>query len=291
MSSVSVSPQVLPDGSRDALLARVGLADGPLPGTDLAGLRAVTRAFIAHVPYENLAVQLGESQPLEVQQLVARVLRGGRGGYCFEANTVLMALLQSLGFTVERRLGIVGEPSARMAGAPVNHMALVVTLAGGERWLADAGLGEGPVEPVRLLPGTVRVGEFTWHVERRPDGWWVGAHELCSIAGFWFGDRPAALAEFQPHHRRLSTSPESSFVQTLVVQRPAADHLRTLRARTLSRVTPEGRERRRLESAAELAEALESWFGIEVAALGAERITRLWARCVAQDERWREAQT
>ena len=44
---------------------------------------------------------------------------------------------------------------------------------------------------------------------------------------------PAMLAEFAPHHARLSTSPDSGFVQTLVVQLPADDRIVTLRARTL----------------------------------------------------------
>jgi arylamine N-acetyltransferase len=58
--------------TRDRLLARVGLA----------------------------LQQLGESEPPDPGQLVERVLHRGRGGDCFEANTVLRTLLEALGFTV-----------------------------------------------------------------------------------------------------------------------------------------------------------------------------------------------
>src|SRR5664280_2032353 len=115
---------MLDDITRDRLLRRIGLTGRP--AADAAGLRVVHRAFVSHVPYEDLAVQLGESEPLDPLALVQRVLRGGRGGYCFEANTVLQSLLEALGFAVERRQGIVGARDAHAAGAPTNHLALVV---------------------------------------------------------------------------------------------------------------------------------------------------------------------
>ena len=51
------------------------------------------------MPYEDIAVQLGESTgALDERGLAARVLADGRGGYCFELNTVLAALLRGCGF-------------------------------------------------------------------------------------------------------------------------------------------------------------------------------------------------
>ena len=81
------------------LLRRIGLT--AVPSADAAGLRTVHRAFVSRVPYEDLAVQLGESGPLDPHALIQRVLGGGRGGYCFENNTVLHALLAALGFAVK----------------------------------------------------------------------------------------------------------------------------------------------------------------------------------------------
>ena len=39
-------------------------------------------------------MQLGETGPLDEAALAARVLADGRGGYCFELNTLLAALLR-----------------------------------------------------------------------------------------------------------------------------------------------------------------------------------------------------
>jgi N-hydroxyarylamine O-acetyltransferase len=265
-----------------ALLERIGLAEAPAADAD--GLRDVHRAFVSRVPYESLAVQLGECEPLSVDPLVARVLDEGRGGYCFEINTVLTALLEALGFGVEHRAAIVGARGARAGGEPTNHLTLVVD-AGGERFLADAGWGEGPLDPLPLREGPYTAGSFTWSLEREPDGaWWIGHHDWGSSPGFSFLDAPAALEDLALHHARLSTAPESPFVRTLVVQRPLEDRIVTLRARTLFADGPGLRERRVLDDAAEFAATLHDEFGIDAAALGDDRLRRLWARACAQHE-------
>jgi N-hydroxyarylamine O-acetyltransferase len=273
---------LLDTATHDELLRRIGLSAAPAP--DLDGLRTVHRAFVSHVPYENLSVQLGESGPLDEQALVSRFLHGGRGGYCFEANTVLRALLRELGFEVERHQGIVGDRDAHLRGEPTNHMALTVHTSDAGSFIAEAGLGEGPLDPLPLRAGRVTAGDFELDIERDGSGWWVAQHPYGSIPGFWFSDAPATLADFQPHHLRLSTSPESSFVKTLVVQRPFDDRIVTLRARTMF-VDAVGRhERVVLEDEAAFADALRTNFGIDPLALGRARFLRLWANATRQHE-------
>lgn len=264
------------------LLERIGLDAPPSPDAD--GLRTVHRAFVSSLPYENLAVQLGESGPLEPTALCERMLAGGRGGYCFEINTVLLTLLESLGFEVERRYGVVGPRGAHADGEPTNHMALVATTPAGERFVVEAGWGEGSLDPFPLREGEVRSGPFTWALERDGEGWWVQQHEHGSSPGFHFADEPASLADFAPHHRRLSIDPESSFVRILVVEQPREDRIVTLRSRTLSARGPGVEESRVLADRDDLAAVLDREFGIDPAALGPERLGRLWASAVAQHQ-------
>ena len=273
---------MLDDITRDRLLERIGLTDMPAP--DSAGLRVVHRAFVSHVPYEALAVQLGESEPLDPHALVTRVLSGGRGGYCFEANTVLLSLLEALGFAVERRQGVVGPREAHAAGAPTNHLALVVHTPDAGPFIAEAGWGEGPLDPLPLVEGSVRVGLFTFAIERLSDGWWVQQHEFGTSAGFRFADAPATLADFAPHHERLSTSPESSFVQTLIVQKPCDDRIVSLRARTFFCDGPGRRDRQLVRSSEAFASVLRHAFGIDPDVLGPERLRRLWTRTADQHD-------
>jgi N-hydroxyarylamine O-acetyltransferase len=252
------------------LLHRIGL-DRAGVKPDLDGLFAVHRAYVGTIPYEDIAVQLGETGPLTPEALVPRLLSEGRGGYCFELNTVLGWLLTELGFTLRHHQAVVGGEG------PTNHMALVVDLDG-EAWIADAGLGEGFLDPIPLVPGSVDVGPFTWTVELETCGtWWIGAHEWVTFSGFRMDEEPSAVADFEPHHRRLATDPESSFVKTLVVQKPGVDRITTLRARTLSVVGPTGRDKRVLDER-EFWDALASVFGLT------RHDPRLWELAVAQHD-------
>lgn len=257
----------------ERLLARIG-ADRA-PAADVDGLHALHRAYVGRVPYEDLAVQLGETAPLDEAQLTARLLRDGRGGYCFELNTVLAALLRSVGFVVTHHEAVVGGEG------PVNHMALLVHLDG-ERWLADAGLGEGYLDPLPFREGATTIGPFTYTLEREDGGaWWMGQHEWSSFRGFRMTEAAVPVSAFDGHHRRLATDPASSFVQTLVVQKPLVDRIVTLRARTLSSVGPSVGSKRVLESREEFVEVLSGVFGITVSG---ERLERLWAKATEQHE-------
>ena len=267
-------------GTRDRLLRRIGRTD--VLAADADGLRTLHRAFVSTVRYEDLAVQLGESEPLDPHALVERVLSGGRGGYCFENNTVLQTLLDTLGFTVERREGNVGPRGDHASGVPTNHLALVAHTPDAGPFIVEAGLGEGPLDPLPQAAGTARSGAFEFAIERDGDGWWVAQHPFGSFPGIRFSDRPATLADFQPHHLRLSTSGDSSFVNTLVVQRPFDDRIVTLRARTLSVDGPDGRGRRVLDDLRSFAIVLRERFGIDAGALGSGRLARLWAKATEQ---------
>jgi N-hydroxyarylamine O-acetyltransferase len=274
----------------DALLDRIGLAGPPPPTLD--GLRTLHRAYVTRIPYEALAVQLGESGALDVDLVTERLLSGGRGGYCFELNAVLAWMLEQVGFEVERHEGVAGVD--RDTPAPTNHLALVVPL-GEQRWLADAGLGEGPIEPLPIAPGrhpAAASSPLEWTIEAQPDGgWWFAEHPFGSMPGFRMAAPVVELSAFDPHHRRLSTEPDSNFVRTLIVQRPYDDRIETLRSRTLSVDGPGRRERRVLTDIDELAAALDETFGIDPDGLGAARLERLWAQACAQHEAWAAART
>jgi N-hydroxyarylamine O-acetyltransferase len=256
----------------DALLERIGLSARPEATVD--GLRELHRAYLAAVPYEDIAVQLGETAPLDEAGLIARLCADGRGGYCFELNTVLAALLRACGFLVTHHQAVVGGEG------PTNHMALLVHLDG-ERWLADSGLGEGFVEPLPFREGATTIGPFTYTVTREEAGtWWVGMHQWTSFRGFRMAEAESTVADFDVHHRRLATDPESSFVKTFVVQSPRPEEIVTVRARTLSAVGPHV-DRKRVLEREEFGPLLREEFGLTVAG---ERLDRLWTAAVAQHE-------
>lgn len=272
---------MLEPADRDRLLDHIGL-DAP-PAADLEGLRTVHRAFVSSVPFENIAVQLGESAPIDPPALVERIVAGGRGGYCFEANTILFELLSSLGFEVERREAVVGPRHLHERGALTDHLAMVVRTADGEEMIAEGGFGEGPVEPLFLREGPQASGAFEIALERDGDGWWFEQHEFSTTPGFRFGDQAVGLDAFAPHHVRMSTSPESGFVRTFTVQQPYDDRIVSLRARTLREQGPGADDDVEILADADaLGDALRARFGIDPDALGPARLDRLWARAEVQ---------
>lgn len=264
----------------DAYLARIGLGEGAGFGEkarfggdggtgelvpDLATLRALHRAHVAAIPFENLEVVLGRPVPLDLKSLQAKLVGRRRGGYCYEQNSLFAAALERIGFTVEGR----GARNRTRGTAllPVTHALLVVTVDG-EPWLCDTGFGaQGILEPVPLRAGVrVEQGAWSFGIEAedegilvlrtlRPEGW----ADLYAFA-------PQRLypGDFTVMNHYSSTHPRSSFVGQVVAQRPGAQTRVRLVRDELTVTSADGTSELRRVEAGELGQALESVFDIEL---------------------------
>ena len=155
-----------------AYLERIGL------GRDEAGLRAdlvaalplVMAAHMRSIAFENLDVVLQKTISMDIGAIQAKLVRGGRGGYCFEQNTLLRHALAALGFTVAPLLCRVRWGKRADEETTFTHMALQVSLGDEEGnagpWLADVGFAGtnsiapvllGTPEPQSLPEGTFRI--------------------------------------------------------------------------------------------------------------------------------------
>ncbi|MFF9195988.1 arylamine N-acetyltransferase [Streptomyces sp. NPDC014779] len=247
----------------DAYLARIGHSGAVAP--DLATLRAVHRAHVESLPFENLDVALGRRIPLDVKSLQAKMVARRRGGYCYEQNSLLAAALERIGFTVAGR----GARNRTRGPAltPITHALLVVTVDG-RPWLADAGFGwQGPLEPVPLADGA-RVEQDGWvygigteadgvHVLRtlRPEGW----TDLYS-----FAPHPLHPVDFELMNHYSSSHPRSRFVGQVVAHRPGAAVRHALVRDGLMSVRADGTREERRIGAQELPALLTGLFGIEL---------------------------
>jgi N-hydroxyarylamine O-acetyltransferase len=68
----------------DAYLRRINF--GGRPQTDLSTLRALHRAHVNAIPFENLDIQMGHAVTLEPASLQSALVQRRRGGYCFQQN-------------------------------------------------------------------------------------------------------------------------------------------------------------------------------------------------------------
>jgi N-hydroxyarylamine O-acetyltransferase len=82
----------------DAYFERIGY-DGERAPT-LATLRAIHARHATMIPFENLSPLLRQPVRLDLASLQDKLLHQGRGGYCFEQNLLLRAVLLALGFQV-----------------------------------------------------------------------------------------------------------------------------------------------------------------------------------------------
>lgn len=154
------APVAAPAVDLDAYFARIGY-DGPREPT-LETLRAIAVRHPDAIPFENLDVLLGRGISIVPADIDAKLIAGGRGGYCYEQNGLLKRVLEALGFQVEGLMARVlwmapeGAPPR-----PRSHQVLGVTLPGengdGETWLADAGFGGCVLTaPLRLFSDEVQ---------------------------------------------------------------------------------------------------------------------------------------
>ncbi|MGC5015182.1 arylamine N-acetyltransferase family protein [Streptosporangium sp. DT93] len=266
------------------MLHRIGHR-GPV-AADQETLFALHRAWRKTVPYENLDIQLGRPIGLDADALFDKLVLRRRGGYCFEQNAGLAMLLRLAGFRVTMvEAGALRADRGEAAWG--NHNALLADLDG-RRWLADAGIGDGFVEPLPLREGPHAQGDATYRLERLdPDTWRFHHRPDGSIPSYDLRLSPREIADFAARSRELSTSDRSVYVTTLMAARPVAGHTLLLLSRTLRRLGTGDRTPRTIGDVDEFARTLSTDFLVPLDDLGPDGVARLWDRTGTQDDLWR----
>lgn len=247
-------------------LARIRFEGAPAP--DFATLAALQSAHVAAIPFESLNPFLNLPVSLDLGDLQAKMVRGRRGGYCFEQNTLFRAALDAIGFQVTALAGRVNW----MAGpdtplGPRTHMLLKVDLPHGS-FIADAGFGGCLLdEPLRFETGieqktpagtyrlTEQDGLFSL-AARQPGGW-----RTMYLFDFTRQER----SDFEMANWFTSTNPGHVLVQNLIMERVAGGRRYKIVNRRFVVEEGEGRaiEARNVEDADMLGRLLRETFDIE----------------------------
>jgi N-hydroxyarylamine O-acetyltransferase len=244
----------------DAYLHRIGYARDLRPTR--ATLDALHLAHATHIPFENLDILLGRPIRLDLASVQAKLVTGGRGGYCFEQNLLFATVLRELGFAVTPLAARVRLGTD--AVLPRTHMTLLVDVDG-TRWLADVGFGaSGLLLPVPFGNGQ-QTRQFAWTFRVVED---AGAWVLRSRAGeswedlYAFTQEPQHPVDYEIANWYTSTHPESRFTQTLTAQQVAPDVRRILRNREYSEDRGTEVARRTLADDDEVLAMLAETFGL-----------------------------
>lgn len=258
----------------DAYLHRIGL-QGPLPPT-LATLQAVHRAQALAIPYEAVDVFAGHAVSTDLAAVHDKIVRRGRGGWCYEQNSLLIWALGSLGFDVRRAVAgaYQGSPGPDIKG---NHVVGLVTLQGTE-WLCDLGLGDALRAPIPLQEGEHRDGPLVFRLEwLAGDLWRFWNHPAGDPSNFDLFPGPADEALLQRKHDALQADPASSFRLNFQAMRMGATGSTVIYGRILRRTTPEGTAKRLISGPEEMEALLAADFDITGVA-----IAPLWPRILAR---------
>lgn len=137
------------EANLDAYLRRINYAGSIAP--TLETLEMVHRLHPAVIPFENLDPLMERPVRLQLSDIEQKLLVEHRGGYCFEHNLLLKAVLESMDFGVTPlAAGVLWGHEPDYVPTALRHMALLVDV-GGIPYLADVGFGgQVATAPLRL---------------------------------------------------------------------------------------------------------------------------------------------
>ncbi len=196
----------------DGYLARVGR---PAEPPSRAALDALHEAHVRTFTFDNIDVLLDRHPGVGLEQVQAKFIGRGRGGYCFEHGTLFAAALERLGYDVTRRLGRAGDVRA-----------WELSRWREERWELMHTHDELPVHPPDLVSGHHYTSTFpTSHfrhllmVTRHDEGRHTSlTHRTVTVR------RPATPTE----HREIDLPELRGFLHELAVPLTPAEEARLL---------------------------------------------------------------
>jgi N-hydroxyarylamine O-acetyltransferase len=242
-----------------AYLDRVGVPASA--AGDAAGLRALHLAHQLTVPFENLSIHLAEPISLDEPDLIDKIVRRRRGGFCYELNGAFALLLEALGAQVSRVAARVYGEAGHLS-PPFDHLALIVRPADGSGpWLADVGFGSHSDYPLLLEArddqedpaGRFRLADASdADIDVLKDG----------KPQYRIETRERSLADCVPTCWWQQTSPLSHFTQSTICSRLTPDGRVSISGRMLIQTRHGTRAEQQLDTDDALLAAYRDYFGI-----------------------------
>lgn len=232
---------------------------------NLETLSAIHFLHPQYIPFENINPLLRIPVKLDLPSLNQKLLVEKRGGYCFEHNLLLKAVLEDLGFKVKGLAARVVWGQSPDAITPRGHMLLLIEIDS-LNYIADVGFGgqtltaplllnpgieqQTPHEPFRL----VSVGD-EYRLESLIRGEWKALYRFGLMENF--------QADYEVTSWYLSNHPTSHFVTGLIAARTIPGTRYALRNNELATHHLNGdTERILITEATDLERTIEQTFGI-----------------------------
>jgi N-hydroxyarylamine O-acetyltransferase len=236
-------------------------------------LRQIVWLHQLAIPFENLDISWCRRPiGLATDAIVEKLVKRRRGGYCYEQNGLLAAVLMTIGFDVT--LGYATwHTDDGTDGQPFDHLVLQVMVPGIDHpWLADVGFGrDSPPCPVALVnrmqtiheptgtafrPEPARIDDRQWSI------FWNGPESDWNLL-YHLDLRPRRMHDYEQRNHYQQFAEESVFQNGLLCSRRLPDGRVTL-AKDRLIVTRNGhREEQPLHTVEAQRAVLKEWFGID----------------------------
>ncbi|MGE8500349.1 MAG: arylamine N-acetyltransferase family protein [Pseudomonas sp.] len=246
-------------------LARLGYRSAPPP--TLETLRELQQRHCAEFVFETLSTLLHVPISVEASDVQDKLLKQGRGGYCFELNGQFLRLLQALGYDAR---GLTGRVVMNQTQGPLparTHMLVLVTLDGA-RYITDVGFGGMvPTGPLLLDSEAEQATPHELYRLSLVDG----SYTLSAKVGdewramYLFDMQPPAEIDYVVGNWYVCTHPDSPFLGQLLVARTGDRQRTTLHNGSFAtHHVGERSQRVQLRDVDEVLAVLHEVFGIRV---------------------------
>lgn len=224
---------------------------------DLSTLKQLHKLHVMSVPFENLSLHCGEELPLDLNRAWEKIVRRGRGGWCFENGALFLWALAELGYDTTMLSSRVYHNRSGEYSSFDDHLIGKVKVEGRE-FIVDGSFGftKQICEPLELESGKEQVqtlGVFrflktgdVWVLEktsRSPKvldpsfekSRFIDAHMARPVYSFTL--EPRSLDYFSEANVKLQADLESLLANKLLVSLQCENGAKTLVDRVYCHVT------------------------------------------------------
>ncbi|QKX06095.1 acetyltransferase [Aquimarina sp. TRL1] len=229
-------------------------------------LRALQKAHIIHIPFENLDIHYNNQINLDIDKIYHKVISQKRGGFCYELNGLFHTLLNKIGFNAHIISGRVYDHKKQTFGKEFDHLIILVSL-NQKKYLVDVGFGEFVFYPLELTLDKIQTdprGDFI--IEKAHPPYYKVSQKKKTVQ-YIFTLQKRELHDFSEMCIYHQTDTNSNFTQKKLITRPHESGRVTLSGNML-KITEKDTVIQTMTFLPEtFGKYLKDWFGIDEAAL------------------------
>jgi len=250
---------------------RIGLSDST-PVT-FASLNRILELTAASIPFENLCTLSGDSNELNKDNLVEKIIHRNEGGLCYDLNGILYLFLKENGLDVQLIRGSVYVPDLKGFSPTGRTHAAILLNDDGKRYLVDTGFGGNfPLMPVPMDGTEIHSPNGEFRVKKEASEFGDSFLEMklkykdpdWKIGYAFDSSEPVKdISDLSEMKKIITTHPQSPFNKKPLLTRVTSDGSMVLTETSFTRWTEDGVKKEEIDSE-RFKELAKEFYNIEV---------------------------